>query len=77
MRYVGLIACPDCQSPLDSEALVCPYCHSTAAASSPWKCRLTAGWMAAICGLLVALLCCDRFLGTNLMRQLWELLRAE
>jgi len=72
--YVGPIVCPNCESPISSDASICPYCYSTAPMSAPWK---QGSWgLVALIGFLAALaLVSDRFLGTHLLQTAWEFLR--
>ena len=39
MYFAGPIKCPNCDSPISSDAYVCPYCSTTAPARGPWRRR--------------------------------------
>jgi hypothetical protein len=69
MSYLGPIACPNCDSPINDDALVCPYCHSTAPASAPWNAgslELTAV-LAVLLGSIWAI---DHWSGTQYLKTL-------
>ncbi len=69
--YIGPIQCPNCESPLDSNAFVCPYCQSTAAASAPWN---KGAWsnVAILAGVVSLLGCLDAVLGMRILPAMWE-----
>ncbi len=83
MGYVGFIQCPDCQSPIDSDANVCPYCYSNSPATAPWQGDGNGshvwGWVLvggalAIFGAAVA---SDHWFGTSWSTQLIEFFRRK
>lgn len=69
--YAGPIECPDCHRPLSVEAVVCPYCCSTAPLSAPWS-MMRWQMSGLILCLLAGLWLCDRLTGTALIAWLWH-----
>jgi hypothetical protein len=72
LGYAGPIECPNCHSPISSDAMVCPYCSSASPASAPWRQHGTWPIIAGL-GVAVALgWAFDHFLGTHVLATLWE-----
>lgn len=37
MYWAGSVKCPNCDSPIDTDTTVCPYCYSSSPQSAPWR----------------------------------------
>ena len=72
MGFIGRIECPDCQSPIGEDTYVCPYCHSMAPASGPWRSKLTLPGVIALavvaCGLWIA----NQYFGVDVLALLQQ-----
>ncbi len=68
--FVGAIRCPNCESNIDSEVMVCPYCQTTAPMRGEWKARGPWNWMLGGAILLIAGL--DRVYNLNLWQRLCD-----
>jgi hypothetical protein len=44
MVWAGPIQCPNCGSPIDAEASVCPYCFSSSPHTAPWQTFAVGQW---------------------------------
>ena len=81
MVVLESVTCPSCGSPLDSEASVCPYCHSSSPNTAPWQARAAGDWQwtyaVAIIGgaaFILALLS-DTLFGTQWITELFRLFK--
>lgn len=69
MAFFGSVSCPSCGCPLEADACVCPYCHSTSPASAPWQ---GGSWVVAsiLAAILLGVWACDHFYGTQFLESL-------
>ena len=80
MAYIGRVECPSCRNPLDVDARVCPYCH-TSTRGAPWRHGFPeANWwtflgVGTLFVALVGVMASDQYLGTNYMETVLEHLR--
>lgn len=70
MAYIGPARCPNCNSPVDTDAMVCPYCHSTAPASAPWQSQLTLPWLVVGAVLLLGGVVAQKYFGVDVLAML-------
>lgn len=81
MSWSGPVTCPNCGSPIDSGASVCPYCYSSTPYDAPWQGqRIGESWWMFIplfAGLAIftVALASDSWFGTHWIGQLLELIR--
>jgi len=66
MGFAGFVTCPNCQSPLDTDVNVCPYCYSTAPASAPWKGKWNVVSAAVVIAVLGTMWIAQNYLGIDL-----------
>lgn len=68
------LRCPNCQSPLDDEAVVCPYCHTAslrggASFGSPLVGYILGGVILLVVG---GLFLYDYYNGTRMLPAVWS-----
>lgn len=78
-RWIGPVKCADCELPVEIDALVCPYCHSTAPSRGPWHGTWTSAAIMAIIAVVLFLVAwlCDHFWGTGLVAFLLSLFKDQ
>lgn len=69
--YAGPIECPNCHVPISDEAMVCPYCHSTAPLSAPWQ-QMRWQMTGLVLCFLAGMWLCDQLCGTQTLTILWS-----
>jgi hypothetical protein len=78
MVWAGLVQCPNCGSPIDTDASVCPYCCSAIPRSAPWRGVFVGEWwwtyVAIFAGLamFVVTLVSDTWFETHWTKQLLD-----
>ena len=82
MVWAGSVECPNCGSPVDTDASVCPYCYSSSPHSAAWQINSLGEWwwtyVPVFVGLAVFILAfaSDTWFGTQWISQLLELIKT-
>lgn len=78
MFWAGSVQCPNCQSPIDSEASICPYCYSSSPHTAPWQVNRFGQWWLAyvlIFAVFAVIVISDGWFGTTWLPKLLEALK--
>ncbi|MBN2476134.1 MAG: hypothetical protein JXB62_16095 [Pirellulales bacterium] len=69
MGYGDVIECPECECRVLSGSEICPYCSAPIPAPEPWGRSYAGVWVLAVF-VVIAILCCDAYLGTHVIETL-------